>query len=151
MVSILRLAVTLMLCSTPSLLAAQRQALLVVAHGADSGWNNRVRAVVCAVEWHRGPVELAFLMGPEAVVTSWDSAIDRISAAGVDSLVVVPLMVSSHGAHTRQIEYYAGLLSELPSELAAHHHGGGPRRPQVPVRVTAALDAAPELGQILLD
>lgn len=141
----------LLACLIPSLLAAQgRQALVVVAHGADSAWNNRVRAVVEAVQW-QGPVELAFLMGPEAVTASWDSAIDRVNRAAVDSVVVVPLMVSSHGAHTRQIEYYAGLLAELPPELAGHVHGGGPSRPHVPIRVTGALDAAPELGVILLD
>ena len=129
-------------------LAAQRTGLLVVAHGADSGWNARVREVVAAVRWD-GPVELAFLMGAEAESASWNGAVTRLDAAGIDSLVVVPLMVSSHGAHTRQIRHYAGELAELPSVLAGHDHGPT-LRPRAATRVTAALDASPELGQILL-
>jgi sirohydrochlorin ferrochelatase len=129
-------------------LAAQRTGLLVVAHGADSGWNARVRQVVEAVRWD-GPVELAFLMGAEAESASWNGAVTRLDAAGIDSLVVVPLMVSSHGAHTRQIRYYAGELPALPSALAGHDHGPT-LRPRAATRVTAALDASPELGEILL-
>jgi sirohydrochlorin ferrochelatase len=129
-------------------LTAQRQGLLVVAHGADSGWNAGVRQVVAQVEW-QGPVELVFLMGPEAERSSWNAAVTRLESQPIDSIVVVPLMVSSHGAHTRQIQHYAGQLAELPAALAGHAHAHV-ERPRLPVRVTAALDAAPELGQVLL-
>jgi sirohydrochlorin ferrochelatase len=123
--------------------------LLVVAHGADSSWNQRVREVMAEVTWD-GPMRVAFLMGPEAATASWDAAITGLLADGADSLVVVPLMVSTHGSHVRQIEHYAGLRADLPPELArmghAHHAAA---RPSVPVRVTTALDAAPELGEAL--
>jgi hypothetical protein len=107
-----------------------------------------VRQIVEQVEWP-GPVELAFLMGAEARSASWQSRVDLLQAGGIDSLVVVPLMVSSFGAHTRQIEHYAGARAELPADLAAHVHHV-PERPKVPTRVTRALDAAPELGEVLL-
>lgn len=130
-------------------LHGQRNGLLVVAHGADSSWNDGVRQVVAQVDW-RGPVELAFLMGGEAATASWDRGLDRLESASVDSIIVVPLMVSSHGAHTRQIRHYAGELPELPEALRGHVHGAM-KRVRVPVRVTDALDAAPELGEVLLE
>ena len=146
----LRIAATILSISLGAAgpLAAQRLGLLVVAHGADSGWNAGVRQVVGQVQW-QGPVELAFLMGEEAETASWNAALTRLEAAQLDSIVVVPLMVSSYGAHTRQIQHYAGLLPEMPSVLAGHVHGHA-ASPKLPVRVTSALDAAPELGQILL-
>ena len=146
-----RLATLVLLLATLSgwELAAQQRGLLIVAHGADSGWNAGVRQVVAQVRWN-GPVELAFLMGPEAHTASWNAALSRLESTGPDSIIVVPLMVSSHGAHTRQIQHYAGVLAELPAALAGHGHGPA-RQPVVPVRVADALDAAPELGRILLD
>jgi sirohydrochlorin cobaltochelatase len=65
---------------------------------------------------------------------------------------VVPLMVSTNGSHVRQIEYYAGVRSSLPSELASAHEGHGAMvRPSVPVTVTRAIDSADELGTIMAD
>lgn len=138
----------LLLLITPSPSIGQRRGLLVVAHGADSGWNAGVRQVVSQLQW-AGPVEVAFLMGVEAHSASWDLAVTRLQAQAIDSIIVVPLMVSSHGAHTRQIRHYAGDQVALPAALAGHQHGDI-LRPRLPTRVTAALDAAPELGQILI-
>jgi hypothetical protein len=104
--------------------------------------------VVRQVKWE-GPVELAWLMGAEASTQSWDAAMGRLESQRLDSVVVVPLMVSSHGAHTRQIQHYAGQLAEPPAALAGHAHAQV-SSPKLPLRVTSALDAAPELGQILL-
>jgi hypothetical protein len=140
------LAVALTPMAPISPLAAQATGILVVAHGADSSWNSHVRE---AVDW-QGPVRLAFLMGPEAVSASWDAAVKGIEGEAVSRLVVVPLMVSTHGSHVRQIEHYAGIRAELPAELATLAHGHHPAaKPRVPTRVTTALDAAPELGEVL--
>ncbi|HET9132685.1 MAG TPA: CbiX/SirB N-terminal domain-containing protein [Gemmatimonadales bacterium] len=137
----------MMVVATP---AMAQTGLLVVAHGADSSWNAKVRDVVAQVQWN-GPVRTAFLMGAEAKDASWDAGVQQLVAAGAKSLVVVPLMVSSHGSHTRQVMFYGGALPEMPAELAKgghdHHHHGGP--PPVPTRVTTALDDAPELGEAL--
>lgn len=120
--------------------------LLVVGHGAGPEWNAAVRTTVSQVSW-AGPVEVAFLMGTEALSAGWDSAVMRLERAGAASIVVVPLMVSTHGSHHRQILHYAGQLPELPPELASHAHAA--RRPSVPVRVTSALDGAPEMARAL--
>lgn len=125
----------------------QGTGLLVVAHGADSGWNGRVRAVVEQVRWD-GPVSVAFLMGPEARTASWDVAVRSLVGRGAEAIVAVPLMVSSHGSHYRQIQHYAGLDVPLPAALAHHDHGTM-TAPPVPVKVTPALDDAPELGAVL--
>ena len=145
-----RFALTLcaVLLSAQAASAQGKTGLLVVAHGANPAWNARVRATVAQVKWD-GPVTVAFLMGAEADSAGWDAGVREIARLGADQIVAVPLMVSSHGAHYRQIRYLAGELPELPAELGHQH---GPRTdPVVPVRVTAALDGAPELGLVLRD
>jgi sirohydrochlorin ferrochelatase len=141
-------AAALLAAVTPGERATAQTGLLVVAHGADRGWNDRVRQTVGAVRWTAGPVELAFLMGAEKDSAGWSAAVSRLAAAGVQEIVVVPLMVSSHGSHFRQIRFYAGELPSLPPELAGHDHGAH-AAPPVPMRVTAALDASPELAEAL--
>jgi sirohydrochlorin ferrochelatase len=136
------------LLSAEAASAQGKTGLLVVAHGANAAWNARVRATVAQVKWD-GPVAVAFLMGEEAKSSSWDAGISEIAKLGADQIVAVPLMVSSHGAHYRQIRYLAGEISEWPADLGHDH---GPRTdPAVPVRVTAALDGAPEVGLVLRD
>ena len=125
--------------------------LLIVAHGATTAWNARVRATAAQVRWTSGPVAVAFLMGEEADSSGWSAAVRRLAAAGATDLVVVPLMVSTFGDHVKQIEHYAGLRPELPSALGEHDHRDSVPTPILPMRVTSALDAAPELGAILLD
>jgi sirohydrochlorin ferrochelatase len=124
--------------------------LLVVAHGADSTWNAAVRQTVAQVHW-QGPVAVAFLMGPEAETAGWQSGVQELVAARATRVVVVPLLVSSSGAHYRQIQYYAGVLTQMPAGLASHDHGAMSGPPPVPMTVTAALDTASELGQVLAD
>lgn len=121
--------------------------LLIVAHGADSGWNAKVLESVAAARWD-GPRATAFLMGPAAESAGWNRAVADLEEAGARSLVVVPLMVSSHGAHYRQVLHHAGLVDTLPTALG-HHASGAVRRPRIPVRVTPAVDGALELGEVM--
>jgi sirohydrochlorin ferrochelatase len=139
-------AVATLLAAFPAAASAQ-EGLLVVAHGAGAEWNARVRETVAQVKWD-GPVGLAFLMGAEKESAGWNAAVASLAEQGVERIVVVPLMVSSYGSHYRQIRYYAGELAELPGEIAAHDHGTH-AAPPVPMRVTAALDDAPELAAAL--
>lgn len=132
--------------------AAQNVGLLVVAHGADSTWNANVRRTVAQVKWS-GPVEVAFLMGPEAHHASWNVAVKSLEAKNASRIVAVPLMVSTHGSHVDQIRFYAGELPKLPPELASMggHDHEAPVKAAVPVRTTQALDDATELGQALFE
>lgn len=128
--------------------ARAQTGLLVVAHGANAEWNARVRETVGQVRWPLGPVALAYLMGPEAAMAGWDSAVARLVRGGATSITVVPLLVSSHSGHYRQIEFYAGLRDSWDGIGSGHDHAAN-RPPPVPVRVTPALDGAPELGAAL--
>ena len=128
--------------------AAAQTGLLIVAHGAGPEWNGPVRETAAQVRWDHGPIEVAFLMGAESATSGWDSALTRLVSAGARNVVVVPLMVSSFGEHYDQVRYLAGEVAELPGALAAHH-GHGAASPAVPMRVTPALDAAPELAEAI--
>ena len=140
--------------ANPSATNAQGKSvgLIVVAHGADSVWNARVRQTVSQMKWTHGPVRVAFLMGAEAATASWDSAATQLQRAGVGGLVVVPFMVSSYGSHVRQIQFYAGKLTAMPAELAdmVGHNMHTMVKLTVPTIVTTALDDAPELGEALI-
>ncbi len=133
---------------------AQKTGLIVVAHGSDSAWNAGVRKTVDQVRWTHGPVKTAWLMGDDSKVESWDNAVNELQKAGVDRIVAVPFMVSTHGSHVRQVEFYAGVRKELPPELESmmammgHNHSSHVTL-TVPVSVTTALDDAPELGEAL--
>ncbi len=129
--------------SVLSVPSSAQTGLVVVAHGADSAWNGEVRRVLDSLRWTDGPTALAFLMGPESATSGWDAGVASVVARGARRLVVVPLMVSSWGGHTRQIQYYAGARDALPPGLAGHAHHA--TRPPVPALVTPALDGAPEL------
>lgn len=143
------IAIALVLTSVLVNPSVAQTGLLVVAHGANATWNAQVRATVRQVEWPHGPVATAFLMGDEAESSGWDVAVRELERAGSRAIVVVPLMVSSHGSHYRQVQHYAGLLADLPPELAAHNHGT-PGLTTLPMRVTPALDLAPEVGTALV-
>lgn len=125
--------------------ASAQTALIVAAHGSDSAWNARVAQTVRQVSWPYGPVEVAYLMGPAVEQSGWGNAVDRAITAGARDAIVVPLLVSSFSGHYRQVLHYAGLRDSMPRALAAMHPSVPP--PPIPMRVTRALDAAPELAE----
>lgn len=128
-----------------------RTGLLVVAHGATPAWNERVRQTVAQVKWDRGPVAVAFLMGGDADTAGWSAGVKKLIAEGASDAIVVPLMISTYGDHVRQIEHYAGVRADLPGGLAEHDHRDPTMTSSIPMKVTGGIDAAPELGAILLD
>src|SRR5690606_12571713 len=106
----------------------------------DSTWNNRVLSVVKNARTG-GPIEVSFLMGPGARTTRIQDVARRMEEAGVQRIVVVPLLISSHSGHYEQIRYLAGLTSELDETMMHHLHMGGlePIKTRVPVEVTRAI------------
>lgn len=125
---------------------------IVVAHGGDSLWNAHVEAAATAARTG-GPVRVAFLMGPAAARTRFQDAVASLEAAGVDSIVVVPMFVSSHSGHFDQIRWLAGDSITLDATMQHHLHMSGIDRPRtrLPIRVRRALDDAPELAEVLSD
>ena len=131
---------------------AQTTGTIVVAHGGDSLWNGLVKQGVAIVR-DSGPIEVSFLMGPEAATTRFQDAVGRLQAKGVKQIVVVPLLVSSHSGHYEQIRYLSRLTDSLDAVMHEHlHHGGIERAPVgVSIQVLPALDDSHELGRVLSD
>lgn len=131
---------------------AQTVGTIVFAHGGDSSWNSLVRATVGQLRL-AGPVEVSFLMGPEASLTRFQDAVDRLVKTGATEVVLVPLLVSSHSGHYEQIRFLARLTDSLDAVMREHLHHGGIERSsaKVPIRVSAALDDSRELARVLTD
>lgn len=131
---------------------AQTVGTLIVAHGGDSTWNSLVREIAGQVR-SPGPVEVSFLMGPEASTTRFQDRVKKLVDHGATEIVAVPLLVSSHSGHYEQIRYLARLTDTLDATMREHLHHGGIERSsvQVPIRVMAALDDSPELARVLAD
>lgn len=127
--------------------------ILVVAHGADSAWNQRVFDVVRLVHWN-GPVDVAFVMGDAARAHSFAAGITAIEHAGARRIVIVPFMVSTFGGHVTDIHRMAtGEAPEIMprSSTGAMEMADTTVTPDVPVRVVAALDSSAELGTAIAD
>jgi sirohydrochlorin cobaltochelatase len=126
--------------------------VLLVAHGADGGWNGRIDSLAAALRRDRlitGPIAVSFLMGPAAATSRFQDAVDSLVGAGARRVVVVPILVSSHSGHYEQIRYLAGATDSLDEEMIHHLHMSGITRSRagIPITVTPALDDAPELAR----
>jgi sirohydrochlorin ferrochelatase len=127
-------------------------AAIVVAHGAEAAWNDRVRDAA-GLARTGGPVEVAFLMGPEAEARPFQDVVAGLVEGGASEIVVVPLLVSSHSGHYDQLRWLAGEIDSLSAYMAHHLEMAGITRPSDPsrLRLAAALDDAPELADVLAD
>ena len=127
-------------------------AAIVVAHGAEAQWNERVREIAGQAATG-GLVEVAFLMGPEAEARRFQDVVAELVEGGASEIVVVPLLVSSHSGHYDQLRWLAGEIDSLGGYMAHHLEMAGITRPDDPsrIRLAAALDDAPELADVLAD
>jgi sirohydrochlorin ferrochelatase len=159
-------------CSALSV-AAQPQpdsttGVLLLAHGGQPQWNDRVTAVAQVVD-RRYPTEVAFGMASRGSI---QAAVDKLTARGATSIVAVPLFVSSYSSVITSTEYLLGLRAEAPADLAifakmdhapqgapaTEHAGhapaadpGSPVTKTVPLRMTAAFNRHPLIAQIVVD
>ena len=127
--------------------------VLIVAHGADAAWNAPVESLAVAVARRgvvRGPVAVAFLMGDAARTHRFQDQVADLSRRGASTVVVVPLLVSSHSGHFDQLRYLAGTLDTLEGEMAQHLAMAGIARvTATPMAVARAFDDARELAHVL--
>ena len=123
---------------------------LIVAHGGGPAWDARVEAVAREVRVP-GPVAVSFLMGPGAARHRFQDAVADLVRRGAREVVVVPMLVSSHSGHYDQIRYLVGQLDTLDPGMLHHLHLAGIERPErsVPLRLTPAMDDAPEVAEVL--
>jgi sirohydrochlorin ferrochelatase len=168
----LRLALCLALATVAAggAQSAGPEGILLLAHGGQTAWNGRVSAMAAEINASQ-PVEVAFGMASRPAI---QSAVDRLVARGVASIVAVPLFVSSHSSVVTSTEYLLGLRREMPPDLKIfakmrHNHGGTstedahaghqaptvdgttPVHSKVPIRMTPALNSHQLVGAVLLD
>ena len=126
--------------------------ILIVAHGGDSLWNDRVLRLAAQVK-SRGPVEVSFLMGPAAKDRRFQDQVTKLVQRHSTEIVVVPLLVSSHSGHYEQIRYLAGDSVRLDSTMLHHLHMAGlqPAKTAAPIVVTRAMDDAPEIATLVTE
>jgi sirohydrochlorin cobaltochelatase len=147
---------------------AQTTGVLLLAHGGQPAWNDRVTDLAAKVDKSK-PTEVAFGMATRANI---QSAVDRLVARGVTEIVAVPLFVSSWSSVITSTEYLLGLRAEAPPALAhfakmnhgsaannTGHAGHGahagedgtkPVKSPVPIRMTPALNDHPIAAEILV-
>jgi sirohydrochlorin ferrochelatase len=132
--------------------AQERVGTIVIAHGGSAEWNNLVKDVAARARTG-GPVEVSFLMGPEAKTHQFQVIAKRLEQSGVQRIVVVPLLVSSHSGHYEQIRFLAGQTDTLDETMKHHLHMAGlePIKTSVPLTVTRAIDDAPEVARVLAE
>src|SRR5688572_15826291 len=135
-----------------SALSAQQVGTIVVAHGGDAEWNNRVLSVASGAKTG-GPVEVSFLMGPGAKTNRFQDIVRRMEANGVSRIVVVPLLISSHSGHYEQIRYLAGEVEKLDEKMMHHLHMAGLEQvsSKVPLTVAKAVDDSPDVARVLIE
>jgi sirohydrochlorin ferrochelatase len=109
--------------------------ILVVAHGSDENWNQRVRESVTQVEVPY-PVELGFL---DVETENIAMAVQALEQKGVKRIVAVPIFVCSASSHMEEIKYMLGLPSSLNDE-AAQKKGLERIEKTATVELTPALD-----------
>lgn len=132
--------------------SAPRVGTVVIAHGGDSLWNSHVIEAARAARTD-GPLEISFLMGPAAKQARFQDAVAKLERAGVDSIRVVPVLVSSHSGHYDQLRWLVGEPVTLDESMHHHLHMAGIDRPQtkVPMRLLKAMDNATEIAEVLAD
>jgi len=125
---------------------------LIVAHGGGPAWDARVQQIAAQVRLP-GPVAVSFLMGPGAKQHRFQDEVARLVQRGAKEIVVVPMLVSSHSGHYEQIRYLVGQRDDLDTTMMHHLHMAGIERPSgtVPLRLTKAVDDAPEVAGVLAE
>ena len=114
---IVSLVAVLCMAGLPLAASAQtspRVGVLLLAHGGQPQWNERVLDVARRVDDAK-PTEVAFGMATRANI---QAAIDKLVARGVTEIVAVPLFVSSHSSVITSTEFLLGLRAVAPKDLA---------------------------------
>lgn len=125
---------------------------IIIAHGGGPEWNERVEQIAAEVQL-AGPVAVSYLMGPGAKTARFQDVARDLVTRGAREIVVVPMLVSSHSGHYEQIRYLVGETDSLSETMRHHLHMAGIERaaPEVPIRLTKAMDDAPEVAAVVTE
>jgi len=120
------------------------QGVLVLAHGGNSDWNQNVLDAVADSKLPF-PTVVHFGMGIQSA-EFLEESVETLESLGVREIAAVPLFVSSHSQILRQLSFLLGQGGESPFST-----GLEPVKAHALIRMTTALDTAPEVGTILKD
>lgn len=154
LIRIIRIAVACLAALTVPVAAASQQdgpvGTIIVAHGGGPDWDAQVHRIA-ELTSTGGPVEVSFLMGTGAPQHRFQDAAERLEEAGVSRIVVVPMLMSSHSSHYRQIGYLAGHSDDLSESMRHHLEMAGITRADVdvPLVLTRAVDDSPAVADVL--
>lgn len=142
-----------------------KKGILLLAHGGKPNWNDEVLKLAASVD-KQIMTEVAFGMASKRTI---QEAIDKLAARGAESIVAVPLFISSHSSVVSSTEFLLGLRGDAPPELAVFanmDHGSGghnshhgmkmdfdpktPVKSPVPIQMASGLDNHPIVADILL-
>ncbi|HAM40769.1 MAG TPA: hypothetical protein DDX89_04300 [Candidatus Omnitrophica bacterium] len=122
-----------------------RVGVLVVAHGGNNRWDGLVRKAVAQARLDV-PVQVAFGMGMhQAEGRAFQDAVNRLQRRGIERLVVIPLLVSSHSEVFRQYAYLFGV------QAVGEWNEVAPLQVKVPVVMGKALDDDALVAEMLLE
>lgn len=100
--------------------------VMVLAHGGSQEWNQMIVDATKKVS-AQYPTDIAFGM---ALPRTMQASIDKLERMGVETIVVVPLFISSHSFIIRQSEYLLGTREELADPpLVMDHAMDAPAAP----------------------
>jgi sirohydrochlorin ferrochelatase len=166
-----RVLAALLICTAPAMAQpAAPEGIVLLAHGGAADWNERVLALAATIDATQ-PVEVAFGMASRPAI---QSAVDKLVARGVKSIVAVPMFVSSHSSVVTSTAYLLGIRPDMPADLklfAKMNHGSHgvssqgheghppanvadntqPVQSPIAIRMTEALNHHPLVGEILVD
>lgn len=153
MTSIHRYAALIVLMCASSAALAAFPGLLLLAHGgnhshaageAGGTWNRNVETIATALD-ATTPTAVAFGMADPASV---QAAVDALEARGVDTILAVPLFVSSHSPIIGNLRYILGLQPTLAATSRLKHLDRV--ETAATVHFGAAMDDHPLISEILL-
>ncbi len=117
--------------------------VLVIAHGdRHDQWNQGVRQAIAPLR-ERYDLELAFLYPVPG--ESLQEGFDRLEARGAETVLVIPLLVSSYSEHFEELEYVLGLRDAVSSSTEGHE----PVHVNARVRLGCAIDSNKTATRIL--
>lgn len=116
-IGLILVSVLLFSCTSvpPNTIATPETGVLILAHGGTPFWNQVVKqtveAMACACV-----KEIALGMGTASTI---QPAIDRLQAAHVKKIIVIPLFLSAHSELYRHLEYVLGYRKKPDKEFLA--------------------------------
>ncbi len=117
--------------------------VIILGHGDSTpGWAESIVELTEQADLGY-PTEVAFLeMVPEYTL---EQAVENLEAKGVDTIIVVPLLISTHHSHGYEMEYLLGLGEGISSKIIA------PIETDCDIILTEGMNGHDLIGELLVE